>query len=135
MGVIHYRASSPYVLVVEDNAVLRETLAELLQYEGYLVAVASGAQDALRIIDAATEGPHLIVSDILMPQMDGYQFMLAVRKKPAWRSIPFLFISAQEETRLLVDSSSVAEPCKVGYLSKPFALPGFLEMIERMLYE
>lgn len=135
MNVMHHKASSLFVLLVEDNAVLRESLAELLHYESYQVAVAGGAKDALRILDVASELPRLIISDILMTQMDGYQFMLAVRANPAWRSIPFLFISGQEETRLLTDSSSIGAARKVGYLSKPFALPDFVEMIDQMLYD
>ena len=135
MAVNNPEAPSPLLLVVEDHPSLRDVMAEVLHYAGYQTALAASGREALRLLDAVPHEPHLIISDIVMPEMDGYQLMRAVRANEAWRGIPFLFVSGQEETRVLVDPSAVGAARKVGYLSRPFGGPALVEMIERMLHE
>ena len=134
MDVHKTEAAAPFLLLVEDHPSLREVMAEVLDYAGYQTALAASGPEALHLLDTTPQEPQLIISDILMPQMDGYQLMRAVRANEAWRSIPFLFVSGQEETRLLVDPSAVGAARKVGYLSRPFGGPALVGMIERMLY-
>jgi putative two-component system response regulator len=83
------------VLIVEDNDVLRAGLGDLLQMEGFQVETAVHGVDALEKMKAAA--PHLIVSDIAMPEMDGIEFYHAVRARPDWVTIPFIFLSARSE--------------------------------------
>jgi len=83
------------LLVVEDNPVLREGLEEMLGLEGFTVLTASNGREALAQMAALI--PGLIVSDIAMPEMDGYAFFRAVRARPEWISIPFIFLTARGE--------------------------------------
>lgn len=119
-------ASVPFVLVVDDNSALREMMQEILEYEGYRVDVAASADQARRMLEAAETPPQLIISDLLMPKTDGYQFMLAVRREEADQHIPFLFISGQEATYLLDQPSPNGV---IGYLSKPFSVPDLLAIV------
>ena len=81
------------ILVVEDNDVLREGLQELLTSEGF---VALGAVHGLDALDQMkTRPPDLILSDIAMPEMDGYSFFDRVRSRAEWVSIPFIFLTAR----------------------------------------
>lgn len=80
------------ILVVEDHDILREGLQILLEMEGYTVFTAIHGRDALRQMDRAN--PDLILSDIAMPEMDGYEFYEAVRARPDWMAIPFVFVTA-----------------------------------------
>lgn len=81
------------ILVVEDNDVLRLGLQALLQSDGFEVHTAIHGVDALQKI--ASIKPSLILSDITMPEMDGYSFFEAVRKRPECVSIPFIFLTAR----------------------------------------
>lgn len=81
------------ILVVEDNDVLRLGLQALLQSDGFEVYTAIHGVDALEKINHAK--PNLILSDIAMPEMDGYAFFDAVRKRPDCVSIPFIFLTAR----------------------------------------
>jgi len=81
------------ILIVEDNDVLREGLQELLTSEGF---VALGAVHGLDALDQMkTRPPDLILSDIAMPEMDGYAFFDKVRARAEWVSIPFIFLTAR----------------------------------------
>jgi len=81
------------LLIVEDHDILREGLQLLLETEGYCVVAAMHGQDALRQMENIT--PDLILSDISMPEMDGYAFYEAVRARPEWVAIPFIFLTAR----------------------------------------
>lgn len=81
------------ILIVEDNDVLRQGLEALLQAEGYLVLTAAQGLEALDQMQSVP--PDLILSDISMPEMDGYTFFERVRARPDWISIPFIFLTAR----------------------------------------
>lgn len=115
-----------FLLVVDDDPALREVLQEILRYAGYQVRVAASADQARHLLRTADTPPQLIISDLLMPDMDGYQFLLAVRADETGQPIPFLFISGQEATLLLEEPSLTGI---VGYLSKPFAVDDLLTIV------
>lgn len=83
------------LLVVDDNADLREGLKDILTFEGFDVHLASNGREALERM--RTLRPDLIISDIGMPEMDGYAFYDAVRLLPDGVTIPFIFLSARGE--------------------------------------
>jgi putative two-component system response regulator len=87
--------SKETLLVVEDNLALREALEEILAFDGFVVLTASNGVDALEKM--MTVSPDLILSDIAMPQMDGFSFFQAVRARPEWMAIPFIFLTARGE--------------------------------------
>jgi putative two-component system response regulator len=82
-------------MVVEDNRDLREALREILSFSDYAVITASNGVEALERIRVVT--PDLILSDIGMPQMDGFSFLQSVRAHPQWMAIPFVFLTARGE--------------------------------------
>jgi putative nucleotidyltransferase with HDIG domain len=81
------------ILIAEDNHVLRLALEEMLSLEGYVVLAAANGLEALSAMGELT--PDLIISDIAMPEMDGYAFFEQVRANPNWVSIPFIFLTAR----------------------------------------
>ena len=107
-------SARPHVLVVEDN----KTLRRLLEYrlgKVYDVAVAENGQRALEAVEART--PDIIVSDIMMPVMDGFALLAALRSDPATQAIPFVFLTAKS------DDPSRQKGLRKGvddYLTKPF---------------
>jgi two-component system response regulator MprA len=118
---------SPVVLVVDDEATNRNTLANLLSKEGYSVATAA---DGLEALEKLREGlsPCLIVFDLMMPRLDGFAFRERQLADPAWANIPVVAISATWRPRVeavvrLFDA----------LLSKPMQLPELLATIELLL--
>ncbi|HEX3051671.1 MAG TPA: response regulator, partial [Aggregatilineaceae bacterium] len=81
------------ILFVEDNEELRENAALVLGLEGYAVKLARDGREALDLLDDGFV-PDLIVSDIMMPRMNGYEFFEAVRQKDHLKGVPFIFLTA-----------------------------------------
>ncbi len=93
-----YRSEDPShpVLVVEDDAATREMLGRMLEKEGWAVTAAENGRAALERI--AERRPALILLDLMMPEMDGFQFVEALREWDAWRSIPIVVVTAKDLT-------------------------------------
>ncbi|HEX3902296.1 MAG TPA: response regulator [Polyangia bacterium] len=114
------------VLVVDDDASIRESLADLLGDEGYRVKTATNGAEALGLLRPPAElRPCVILLDLMMPIMNGHQFYAEQQRDPALASIPIVVISAD---------SNVAEkaPAFGGeYLSKPVRLETVLGVLDR----
>lgn len=105
------------ILFVEDHDDLRDNVAQILSMEGYMVIGAADGCDALQQI-AAGLMPDLIISDILMPRMDGYEFFKTVRRDyPALRAVPFIFLTARGSRHDIASGKLLGAD---DYLVKPF---------------
>jgi CheY-like chemotaxis protein len=82
--------------VVEDEANMRTLLRSMLEKDGWKVDEAKNGRVALERIAAAA--PTIILLDLLMPEMDGFQFVAELRKKKEWRPIPIIVITAKDIT-------------------------------------
>lgn len=104
------------ILIIEDDDMIRENMVELFTNEGYkTLAVANGK---LGLTEAMKSISDLIVSDIMMPEMDGFEVYKGIRSEPLLSAIPFVFISA------LSEKSNVRSGMALGvddYITKPFA--------------
>ncbi|MBN1679213.1 MAG: response regulator [Anaerolineae bacterium] len=117
------------ILFVEDNEDLRENAALVLSLEGYTVQLASDGQEALEILDTGIM-PHLIVSDIMMPRMDGYEFFKAVRRRAHLRGVPFIFLTARGSRRDISTGKLLGVD---DYLVKPFDPEDFLIAVQNKI--
>ncbi|HOT93295.1 MAG TPA: response regulator transcription factor [Anaerolineae bacterium] len=86
-------AAQERILIVDDNTRLVEALRHILEGEGYTVLTAPDGLAALQLMQATC--PHLILADIAMPRMNGYQLYERVRENPEWTLIPFLFLTGR----------------------------------------
>ncbi len=86
-----YRRDLP-VLVVDDDDVLRELMRRILEKDGYSVTEARNGRDALDRLAEVT--PGLILLDLMMPEMDGFELVEELRHHPSWRSIPIMVVTA-----------------------------------------
>ncbi|MEG5015578.1 MULTISPECIES: response regulator [unclassified Microcoleus] len=111
------------ILVIEDNNLIRETVLELLQSRGF---EAVGAENGKVGIELAAEIPDLILSDVMMPELNGFEVFAAVRSHPATASIPFIFMTASEMEKALELKAD-------GYLKKPCSLAEMLAAIATQL--
>ena len=116
------------VLFIEDNSDLRENAAEILEMVGYKVITAPNGQVGIEL--AHKEKPDIIISDVVMPVLNGHQVFEALRKDEQTRNIPFVFVSAY------VDPSELKVELKkgeVGYIRKPFDASELYGTIEHFL--
>lgn len=117
-----------HILLAEDNADILSIMAEMLLSEGYRVtATLNGAEalDAFRV-----ETPDLIVSDIMMPRLDGFGLLEAVRAHPQGLGVPFLFLSARTESAVTSRARSLGAD---DYIFKPFAPDDLLVAVKAKL--
>ncbi|MGE3179930.1 MAG: response regulator, partial [Vicinamibacterales bacterium] len=121
------RGGSETVLVVEDNDDVRRLTMRTLQQAGYRVLEASGGQDALALV-AAGERIDLVVTDVIMPQMNGVTVAQEVRKRHA--AMPVLFITGYTPEHVL-QRQALDE--RTGLLTKPFKREAFLGHVRQML--
>jgi GAF domain-containing protein/CheY-like chemotaxis protein len=91
-----YRRDLP-VLVVDDDAVLRQLLRRMLEPEGYAVVEAENGRVALERLREVS--PSVILLDLMMPEMDGFEFAAEFRRHEAWRAIPIVVITARDLSR------------------------------------
>jgi CheY-like chemotaxis protein len=93
-----YRRVTPShrVLIVEDDGVTRELLCRLLENEGWTVSAAENGRVALERL--ATEQPELILLDLMMPEMDGFEFIVELHKHDTWQRLPIVVVTAKDLT-------------------------------------
>jgi CheY-like chemotaxis protein len=88
------------ILIVDDALLTRQTMARLLEHEGYSTETAANGRDAYAMLYTGT--PQLIILDLMMPQMDGLTFLRLVRNSPHWDQLPVLVMSGFTEEDKLV---------------------------------
>ncbi len=118
------------ILLVEDNPEILESLAEILQTQDYWVETAMNGQEAFTKLDSLNRIPDLVVSDIKMPIMDGYEFLENVRLNEKYYRIPFIFLTAlgeEDQIRYGWDKGVDA------YIVKPFNLDSLLSTIRNRI--
>ncbi len=120
----------PLILIVDDDVSLRTALQEICEFSGYHALTAAGAREALRLMRSIDQKPDLIISDVLMAEMDGYQFYQAVYTEEAWRDIPFIFLSAKSKLRDEAEKRGLRAD---RYLNKPFVVEDLLSAIARLV--
>jgi putative two-component system response regulator len=116
------------ILLVEDSDVLRKGLKSLLEQENYAVITGGNGKEALEQLLSVT--PDLILADILMPEMDGYALFEAVRSRPEWISIPFIFLTARRERKNILAGKRLGAE---DYLLKPISPDDLLTAIRARL--
>ncbi len=105
------------VMLVEDNPILLESIAFELEMRGYEVMQAVDGRAALDLLNVSEDVPDIIVSDIAMPNMDGYALLESVRQNQKWNDVPFLFLTALDSKNA---SRTGRELGVDDYLTKPF---------------
>ncbi len=116
------------VLLIEDDATLRENIAELLELENFKVSTATNGLEGLD--KAKRELPNVIVCDIMMPKLDGYGVLEGLSKSDKTKYIPFIFLSAKTERK------DVRKGMNLGaddYITKPFEEEELITAIESRL--
>ncbi len=116
------------ILLVEDDALLLDVIQNILEAEGFEIAPAVNGKQALAYFSG--NKPDLIVSDIMMPEMDGFELLESVRMLPNGVTVPFLFLSARTER---ADVSRARMLGVDDYLFKPFDAQELVDAVRSRL--
>ena len=108
-------AEKPLIMIVDDNSQNIKVLGNILEGNGYDTAVFLNGESAIEF--AKTEDPSLILLDIMMPEMDGFEVCEELKRNMATASIPIIFITAKAETEDIVKGFDLGA---VDYITKPF---------------
>ncbi|MBI5353379.1 MAG: response regulator [Chloroflexi bacterium] len=118
-----------YILVAEDIPDILELIDTTLRFKGYRVVTASNGEEALELINK--EHPLMIISDIMMPKMDGFNMLHRLRINPKTRKIPVVFLSA---TYVAPEDKTFALTIGVTrFLEKPINIEDFMKTIVELL--
>jgi CheY-like chemotaxis protein len=116
-------ASHCPILIVEDDADLREMMAQLLTLEGFRAETVANGRDALEYLRRG-DPPDLILLDLMMPVMDGWEFRRQQREDPALANVPVVVLSALDQAR-------VADLGGTAFLKKPLDFDRLLELVRQ----
>lgn len=116
------------ILVADDDFATRLSITDYLEITGYSVIPAENGKEALGLVEEFQ--PHLIVTDITMPEMDGYEFVRRVRTRPAFRLLPVIFLTERTSTQERIRGYQMG--CD-NYLAKPFELQELGAVIRSLL--
>jgi CheY-like chemotaxis protein len=115
--------TQPLVMLVDDDPELRQSMVDLLEDEGYRTVTAASGREALMLL-RTHELPNLILLDLMMPDLNGWQFCEMQQRDPSLAGIPVLVVTA---ARTLAQT-----PAGVDVLLKPFSLEEVLEKVQRL---
>jgi len=112
------------ILIVEDDLAIRQTVADVLEGEGFEVTCAANGAEALRCLGDGGSPPGVILLDLMMPVMDGWSFRSAQRSDPRISGIPVVVVSADAE-------GTLASLAPEAFLPKPYDLARLLAVVGR----
>jgi CheY-like chemotaxis protein len=116
------------ILVIEDNPEIRENTAEILELAGFRVLSAENGNEGVRV--AAEARPDLILCDIMMPGLNGYDVLRQLKSNAVTASIPFVYVTAsgeKNEVKMAMDLGAN------GYVRKPFDVKELMQVIDQYL--
>ena len=119
-----------YILLIEDNDFIRENTSELLELSNYEVVTVRDGKEGLEMIQA--KNPKLILCDIMMPQMNGYEFLKIIRQEYQLTAVSFIFFTASSEKK---DIEKGLQMGATDYMIKPIDSNDLLNLIQKHLSE
>ncbi len=118
----------PKILLIEDEPLIRDSLEDVLNLEGYSLATAQNGRAGIEAVQEAL--PDLIICDINMPEMDGYGVLESLRSNPRTREVPFVFLTARSGR---ADQRQGMEMGADDFLTKPFTVDELLRTVRTRL--
>lgn len=116
------------ILLVDDEIGFAELLRDLLRMDGYEVEVANDGQEGLDKVEKFT--PDIIISDIVMPGLSGFEMFKKVKANPKTAKVPFLFITGFQDDRVLAEARKIGV---FGILKKPIDIEQIESRVNELL--
>ena len=122
------KPTGPLVLIVDDDAGLREFVRINLEAEGYEVREAASAREGLEVLDQ--DSPDLVLLDVMMPQVDGWEMLRQVQERHGVGSFPVIMFSGKADERSATEAASRGAQ---GFIGKPFDPRALIESTKQLL--
>jgi DNA-binding response OmpR family regulator len=116
------------ILLVEDEEELIRIVETFFRDEGFEVRTAMSGEDAVSLLHNYT--PHIIISDVKMGNMDGFEFLEWVRNNPATKTTPLIFVTIMDDRQSVTRAQSLGVN---GYMTKPFDVEDLLDKVKEIL--
>jgi len=126
-GATHLNDFSKSVLFVDDEPDLLRLIRGLLEEEGFQVLTSESAEEALAQLKATR--PDIILADIKLPAMDGFQLYEQVRKTPGLDTVPFVFVTAYNDQEAIASAKALGAS---DYVTKPFDFELLIQTVKRL---
>jgi excisionase family DNA binding protein len=120
--------AGPVVLIVDDDERVRELVRVNLEFEGYTVREAGSAQEGLQALDE--EAPDLILLDVMMPQVDGWEMLRRVQEQHGMGAIPVVMFSGQVDAAA---RNEAQERGAQGFVGKPFDVQSLIDQTKQIV--
>jgi len=118
------------ILVIEDEGHVRTLVSRLLEKSGYTVRTADDGLDGLRALESFR--PDLIITDVMMPNLDGLTFTKALKNRRETKIIPVIFLTAKTDPLSMIEGINVGAKF---YITKPFQIEDVLAKVRKVLSE
>lgn len=116
------------ILLIEDAPENIQAISSILRDKGYQISVATNGRQALKVLDRVR--PDLILLDVMMPEMDGFETCRHIKSATAWREIPIIFLTSRTDTADMVQGFELGA---VDYVPKPFSAAELLARVNTHL--
>ncbi|OWW21003.1 response regulator transcription factor [Noviherbaspirillum denitrificans] len=122
--------SMPPIMVVEDDDHISQILKFMLERQGWRTLLATDGLAARKLVEEGQERPALILLDVMLPYIDGFELVQIVRKTPGWENIPIVMLTAKNMERDIVRALDAGAN---DYIVKPFQPNELLARVRRFL--
>jgi len=123
-------AEKKSILVIEDEAHVKNMVSRLLEKNGFIVRMAEDGLDGLRVLEEFR--PDLIIADVMMPNLDGLTFTKALKNRRETKNIPLIFLTAKTDPLSMIEGINVGAKF---YVTKPFQIEDLLAKVKKVLNE
>jgi len=116
------------VMVVDDEPDILFTVGQVLETCGYEVIKAKDGKECIEILNQLGEKPDLVLLDIMMPEISGWDVAAKIKENPDWKEIPIVFLTAKGDTM----SVGMGNLAAVDYIVKPFDIKDLKERVDKV---
>ena len=120
---------SKKIMVVDDEPDILTTVGQMLEMSGYEVIRVADGKECIKKLTESTTNPDLIVLDIMMPEVSGWDVAAKIKENPKWNSIPIVFLTAKGDTMSIGMGGMAAED----YIVKPFDVRDLIIRVNKVL--
>lgn len=128
--MLNEHAPAPLVLVVEDDDHIAQVLRFMLERQGYRVTHLADGRTASEYVAASPEIPDLVLMDVMLPHLDGFEIVALARARAEWAAVPILMLTAKNTER---DTVRALDAGANDFVSKPFQPNELLARVRRLL--
>jgi DNA-binding response OmpR family regulator len=117
------------IMVVDDEPDILVTVGQMLEMSGYTVVKAKDGIECINKLNELESKPDLVLLDIMMPDLSGWDVAAKIKENPSWRNIPIIFLTAKGDTMSIGMGNLAAED----YIVKPFDIKDLKERVDNVL--